>query len=252
MRTEFDDQINDFEEKRQQGLLNEAGIAFLNSLKEMRINAYGRSFEQVKATLDATGKRLQIQIVQNFLTNEECKAIIEYCQYCVQPSNVLGTPNNNYRTSSDIGLIKNPHNPPELNNIIDTIKIRIASLTNLPIENQENFVVIRYNIGEEYVPHHDYFSGVEDDISYLLNNGGERIVTVLMCLQAPEGGGETEFSVSKHRITQQNGQAVVWRNGNREGTEMYKESQHAGLPVLKGTKWMMTCWIRTKQTTNGN
>lgn len=39
------------------------------------------------------------------------------------------------------------------------IERRIADWTHLPKENGEHFYLIRYEVGQEYKPHQDYFHG---------------------------------------------------------------------------------------------
>jgi prolyl 4-hydroxylase len=39
--------------------------------------------------------------------------------------------------------------------------------------------------------------------------------------------------------------AVVWKNSNGQGTEN-EASLHAGLPVIKGSKMVITQWFREK------
>lgn len=56
------------------------------------------------------------------------------------------------------------------------------------IENGEDIQVLRYEPGQKYDPHYDYFA---DKVN--IARGGHRIVTVLMYLSDVEKGGETVF-----------------------------------------------------------
>lgn len=55
-------------------------------------------------------------------------------------------------------------------------------------ENGEDIQVLRYEHGEKYDPHYDYFS---DKVN--IARGGHRIATVLMYLSDVAKGGETVF-----------------------------------------------------------
>lgn len=55
-------------------------------------------------------------------------------------------------------------------------------------ENGEDMQVLRYEHGQKYDPHFDYFS---DPVN--IARGGHRIATVLMYLSDVEKGGETVF-----------------------------------------------------------
>lgn len=56
------------------------------------------------------------------------------------------------------------------------------------LENGEDIQVLRYEPGQKYDPHHDYFV---DKVN--LARGGHRIATILMYLSDVEKGGETVF-----------------------------------------------------------
>lgn len=58
----------------------------------------------------------------------------------------------------------------------------------LASENGEDIQVLRYEHGQKYDPHYDYFS---DKVN--IARGGHRIATVLMYLTDVEKGGETVF-----------------------------------------------------------
>lgn len=51
-----------------------------------------------------------------------------------------------------------------------------------------SYTRVRYEIGEQYKPHTDYFKN-----SKSLGTKGNRIATVLTYLESPEEGGETYF-----------------------------------------------------------
>lgn len=55
-------------------------------------------------------------------------------------------------------------------------------------ENGEDIQVLRYEHGQKYDPHYDYFV---DKVN--IAHGGHRIATVLMYLSDVEKGGETIF-----------------------------------------------------------
>jgi hypothetical protein len=50
---------------------------------------------------------------------------------------------------------------------------------------------LRYEVGQQYKPHHDYFS---DEV--YIRDAGNRIATVVMYLGEPEEGGETVFPMA--------------------------------------------------------
>jgi prolyl 4-hydroxylase len=54
--------------------------------------------------------------------------------------------------------------------MVDRVNRRLADLTMLPPENGEAIQVLRYEIGQYYRPHHDFFA---DEINK--RRGGQRV-----------------------------------------------------------------------------
>lgn len=142
---------------------------------------------------------------------------------------------------------------------ISRIEERIGARVMLPTGNGEGIQVLRYAETQQYRPHYDYFFHAEGE-----NNGGNRLVTVLMYLSDVEAGGETVFpnvkgetkgqAASRARGTlsscAEQGVAVVPRRGDavvfwslRPDGTFDSGSLHSGCPVIKGTKWAATKWI---------
>ncbi len=115
------------------------------------------------------------------------------------------------------------------NEFTNKIKKRISELAEVPLENQELFHFVKYNVSGEYKIHHD---------------GNDRIKTALIYLNDGYEGGETHFPKVDRTIKPETGKLVIWNNYNEDGTKIV-ESQHAGLPILFGTKYIAVVWIRS-------
>lgn len=142
--------------------------------------------------------------------------------------------------------------------IVAGIEDKIASWTFLPKENGEDIQVLRYEHGQKYDPHFDYFA---DKVN--IARGGHRVATVLMYLSDVEQGGETVFpnaeepprhksSHSKDDLSDcaKKGIAVKPRKGDallffslHPSAIPDTLSLHGGCPVIKGEKWSATKWI---------
>lgn len=125
-------------------------------------------------------------------------------------------------------------------------------------EHGEGFQVLHYELGQKYEGHYDYF---HDDIN--TRNGGQRIATLLMYLSDVESGGETVFPASDADTSKpdfgeysecgKGGAAVRPRRGDallfwslHPDASLDDKALHAGCPVLKGSKWSATKWMRVK------
>ncbi|OIW07594.1 hypothetical protein TanjilG_28407 [Lupinus angustifolius] len=153
------------------------------------------------------------------------------------------------RTSSGMFLWK------AQDEIIAEIEARIATWTFLPIDNGENIQVLRYERGQQYEAHFDYFSD-----KYNLQYGGHRMATVLIYLSNVEKGGETVFPDSELSLSQpkdntwsqcaKTGYAVKPKKGDallffslHPNATTDTRSLHRSCPVIEGEKWSATRWI---------
>ena len=130
------------------------------------------------------------------------------------------------------------------------LKEWIAGTTELPIENQENGTVVKYEIGGKYETHFDYFDGSVPLQAEELKNGGNRVWSFLVYLNEDFEGGQTYFPEYELSVEPEMGKGVLWRN--TLNGKLLKESLHAGMPVTKGTKWIYITWIRESQFNSEN
>ena len=96
--------------------------------------------------------------------------------------------------------------------------------------------MLRYSPGQEYRPHFDYLEGVENP----------RPWTALIYLNDDYEGGATRFVNTGLQVRGRTGDVLVFGNAASDGT---KEplAEHAGMPVLAGTKYLATRWIRERR-----
>jgi prolyl 4-hydroxylase len=133
--------------------------------------------------------------------------------------------------------------------IVADIERRLAQHVNLPVEHGEGMQIIRYESGQEFKPHHDYFDPDVPGFAGSLENGGQRRTTVLMYLSEPHAGGETLFPAIRLKIKPTKGHALCFNNLNDDGS-LDVNSLHGSLPVSAGEKWVATKWIRVGSTSS--
>ncbi|KAG2495664.1 hypothetical protein HYH03_006264 [Edaphochlamys debaryana] len=192
-------------------------------------------------------------IFHNFLSDRECKHIVDLAKGQMQRSEVVGEDNqtiDDIRTSYGTFLRRN-HDP-----VIAAIEQRVALWTHLPVAHQEDMQVLRYGPTNKYGAHLD---------------GEERTATVLMYLVEPEEGGETTFVNSavllycSQWIHPEIGQALdpgfskcakghVAMKPKRGDALLFWDrlpdyiqediyTEHTGCPVIRGVKWNAVKWI---------
>ena len=129
--------------------------------------------------------------------------------------------------------------------VVWNIEQRLAAITGLPVQNGEPLALLRYEPGDEYRPHCDFFDPQVPAQATALANGGQRLVTIIMYLCDVAAGGETVFPDAGASIEPQQGTGLLFHNCT-PGGEIDRASRHAGAPVREGQKWLATKWIRER------
>ena len=123
---------------------------------------------------------------------------------------------------------------------------RIAEVMNWPVENGEGLQILNYQIGGEYKAHFDYFAPADPGSQVHLAHGGQRVSTLVMYLNDAEAGGETVFPDVGLSVVPKKGSAVYFEYCNSLG-QVDPLSLHAGMPVVRGEKWIATKWMRQQR-----
>lgn len=109
----------------------------------------------------------------------------------------------------------------------------------------EALQLVHYDVGQEYTAHHDFgYDGMFENPKQ-----PQRFATLLLYLNEPEEGGETEFPRWVNAETRKGlevqpeiGKAVLFYSQLGDGN-MDDWSHHAALPVKVGEKWLMNLWV---------
>jgi prolyl 4-hydroxylase len=179
-----------------------------------------------------------IAIIDYQLSETDCYGLIGMGTKNMSSAKTLGTQIDGYRTAQN-SWIK------ERNELTQKLKSIVAAKSSHPIENQELIHIVKYDVGGEYKPHHDFFPPTEDYTASATANAGQRVISCLFYLNDDFEGGETEFPTKKIKVTPKTGRMLMWSNMYPNG-ELDYESLHAGLPVISGTKWVAIVWVREK------
>jgi prolyl 4-hydroxylase len=114
---------------------------------------------------------------------------------------------------------------------------RLAAMTRTAVEQGEPLQILRYRPGQQYHPHFDW-----------LGETNRRILTALIYLNDDYDGGETRFVKTGLTVKGRTGDVLVFRNVGRDGG-LDLLSEHAGLPVTSGVKYLASRWIREARHT---
>ncbi len=182
-------------------------------------------------------------LLDGLLGVDECETLIDYAHSKgLRHSGVVDretgeSVHHQARTSTSVCL-RRAETP-----LIGAIEARLAALTGWPVTHGEGLQVLRYEPGQQYRPHFDWFNPERAGSAAHLKRGGQRVGTTVIYLAPALQGGGTRFPKVGVEVSPRAGGAIFFANIDPSGRpdEM---SLHAGTPVLQGTKIVMTYWQR--------
>jgi prolyl 4-hydroxylase len=184
-------------------------------------------------------KNLDACLIERYLTDDYCQALIDLIDASAEPSGVVTDAgfDREYRSSSTCYFRDQPL---ALSTQLGICKIMgIDPIHAEPIQGQ------RYRVGEQYKQHHDFFHPTDAGLK-AMERGGQRTWTVMIYLNEPKAGGATRFTKCGVNIEPRKGNALIWNNLTPEG-EPNPWSMHAALPVEQGEKYILTQWFRERE-----
>ena len=173
------------------------------------------------------------------------------CDWLVWRANARLEPAHAYEEDCQAGLHDMRNNSEAVFGLLDTdlvmllTQARIAAITGVPQAMMEAPRVFLYRPGEEFAPHHDYLDPHDPSVAQELDRNGQRIVTFLLYLNDDYDGGETDFPLVQLRHRGAKGDALYFANTG-EGDAPDHQTLHAGLPPTRGSKWLLSQWLRNR------
>lgn len=173
--------------------------------------------------------------IPGILSPSECRYLVDRALPQLQPAVVIhpqtGQPIRDPVRVARFAAFPFVHEDP----VIHAINRRIAAVTGTSCEQGEPLQVLCYEPGEEYKLHSDA----------LPPGGNQRILTFLAWLSTDFIGGETEFPRADLRFRGELGDGLRFSNVLADG-QPDPAAWHAGLPVTRGRKLLLSKWIREK------
>lgn len=182
----------------------------------------------------------RVIVFGGLLDAAECDGLIELSRVSLKRSSVIdpatgGDQLHKDRTSAGTHFKRGG------NALISRIEARIARLLDWPVENGEAVQILRYGVGAQYRPHHDYFDPDVAGSAGPLRRGGQRVASLVMYLNTPECGGATTFPEVNFEVAAVKGNAVFF---SYDRPHPMTRTLHGGAPVQAGEKWIATKWLR--------
>lgn len=187
--------------------------------------------------------RTKIDLIFWVLSDAECDKLIEMHSWSTRKARVV-----NHKTWE---LIESPWRTNSLvfvnkrSNIAEKITNMIIEELSIKEGQIENFAFLKYEWGEEYKPHFDYFRPWKtwSEVHSQAEKWGQRIMTVLTYLSDDFDGGWTIFPMLAFTAKPRRWTSVVFRSALKDWS-LDKNTLHWGEPVEKWIKYAIVTFIR--------
>jgi prolyl 4-hydroxylase len=186
--------------------------------------------------------RTQVYIKENFLSENECQALMEEIDQRLVPSTVsdskdMGTVSE-YRTSSSADLNRFD------NELFSDLDIKITNFMDLDPFLGEAVQGQKYEKGQHFKEHWDFFDRWAPHYKCYCEWMGQRTWTTMIYLNDVEKGGETVFRHLKLKVKPKQGTLLTWNNLYKNG-RVNRKTLHEALPPESGEKYIVTKWWRS-------
>ncbi|MEP0391171.1 MAG: 2OG-Fe(II) oxygenase [Erythrobacter sp.] len=184
--------------------------------------------------------KVELFQVKNFLTAEHCTQLIEMIDRNRRPSTIADPNGDDYfRTSETCDLARKDPVVQKLDALLHDLN-GINPALGEPVQGQ------RYDVGQEFKAHTDYFTPGTADFEKFCSDSGQRTWTFMIYLNEVEAGGATRFKVVGKTIQPEVGKLLCWNNKRPDG-ELNPNTLHHGMKVRKGMKYVITKWYRERE-----
>lgn len=186
--------------------------------------------------------KAEIFAVGDFLSPDECDRLVRMIDTVARPSQLHDVAYvAKFRTSYS-------GNFDRWDPFVQSVSRRIDDLLGLPPEHGETIQGQRYFPGQEFKPHNDWFYTDQPYWPLEKDRGGQRSWTAMAFLNSVDEGGHTHFVNVGAMIEPKPGVLLIWNNARPDGSPN-EDTIHAGTPVAKGVKYVLTKWYRTRPFT---
>lgn len=183
--------------------------------------------------------KLELFQMKGFVSDDLSARLIALIEQDRRPSTLADEGDDRYfRTSETCDLDSDEPAVRELETLLGALN-GIDPAHGEPLQGQ------RYDVGQEFKPHCDYFNRNGRDWEKYCSVAGQRTWTFMVYLNDVEAGGATRFKAVNKLFKPEAGKLLCWNNWRPDGREN-PNTIHHGMKVRKGVKYVITKWYREK------
>lgn len=185
-------------------------------------------------------RRVELFIAKAFISAGDCAALVALIDRLCRPSTITDAygADADFRTSETADL-------PASDPLVARIHAAMAVWAGLDLAHAEPLQGQRYRAGQQFKAHTDYFEPTGLDYHDHTADGGQRTWTLMAYLDVPAAGGATRFVHLNKLVEPEMGKLLAWNNRTADGRPNGL-TLHAGLPVRRGEKHVITAWFRER------
>ncbi|OAN81630.1 oxygenase [Erythrobacter sp. EhN03] len=174
-----------------------------------------------------------------FVTPDLAARLIELIEQDRRPSTLADAGDDRYfRTSETCDL--DAAEP-----AVRSLEEQLFALNGIDPAHGEPLQGQRYDVGQEFKPHCDYFNPGGSDWNRYCSVAGQRTWTFMIYLNEVEAGGATRFKALGKTFQPEVGKLLCWNNRRPDQREN-PNTIHHGMKVRRGRKYVITKWYREK------
>lgn len=183
--------------------------------------------------------RLELFVKRGFLAPEHCARLIALIDAQRRPSTIADANGDKlFRTSETCDLDHGDEAVAQLDRML-------AAISGIAPEHGEPLQGQRYEVGQEFKAHTDYFEPQGADFARFCGETGQRTWTFMVYLDTVEAGGATRFKVIDKTVQPEVGKLLAWNNRRPDGS-VNPATLHHAMKVRKGVKHVVTRWYRER------
>jgi prolyl 4-hydroxylase len=183
--------------------------------------------------------RLELFVKRGFLSSEDCDALIALIEAERRPSTIANhNGDDRFRTSETCDL---DHGA----SAVAALDHKLTQISGIDPVFGERLQGQRYEVGQEFKAHTDYFEPEHPDYQTYCAVSGQRTWTFMIYLNEVEAGGATRFKVIDKIVQPERGKLLAWNNRRADGS-LNPATLHHAMKVRKGLKYVVTRWYRER------
>jgi prolyl 4-hydroxylase len=177
--------------------------------------------------------------IPNFVDSAACAELIALIDANARPSTLADAGDDpEFRTSTTCDLEYHI-------DVVARLDAALSELTGINPVFGEPLQGQRYEVGQQFKYHTDYFEPNGYDFAEHCSLSGQRTWTVMLYLNTVTAGGGTRFQSTGKMFKPEAGKLLLWDNLDAVGSPN-PHTLHHGMKVRAGRKYIITKWYRER------